>query len=158
MDHRPCSLIAPDCPYSEDELLSATIDLGITEDNTAIRRRFKRQAAYDRNYPVQSDHYSGFYRQQDQSQRYVDLQRRRRQHFSPHRRQSSGFGGMPPIFRPRDAMSREVCRTCDVRGNVCSVYGIGQFIQFKTCLLIQFLKEPLLDALEFSWLVEFLLR
>ena len=131
LENRPCSIIAPECPYSERGLLQATMDLGITEDNKALRKRFKRQAQtwgqdpyiYENYQRPYRDHYNGFYAEQNlvrQSQN-----RRRQPHASPLRRQSSGFG-MPPIFRPRGSEAREVCRTCDMRGNVCSVYGIGK--------------------------------
>jgi len=141
-ENKPCSTIAPECPYSEQELLQATVDLGITEDNKALKNRFKRQtthwdqdahnyANYKRPY---RDHYNGYYAEQDVVRQYQT--RQRRPPLSPLRRQSSGFGGMPPIFRPRDAASREVCRTCDMRGNVCSVYGIGTFIGCTGVLLI----------------------
>lgn len=118
---KPCSEIAPKCPYSEQELLKAIEDLGISKDNREIKKRWKRQTQHWRNnynYPNNYD-----------TERYK-FRPISRPGINPNRRQSV-LDQMPPIFRPRGAESREVCRTCDVRGNVCSVYGIGKF---KFCL------------------------
>lgn len=133
--------MAPQCPYSELELVSATEELGITRDQgdnhvSEIRRRWKRQTNYydySKYYNEQDDYYNdknnyyndadGFYqRAPERNARPAESIRQPRP--AAIRRQSV-LGSMPPIFRPRDAMSREVCRGCDVRGNVCSVYGIG---------------------------------
>ena len=94
-----CSSLAPRCPYSERELIRATTDLGIIDE--APGREMSRVKRQDRGV-------------------------HRRPHWNPNRRQSV-LSRMPPIFRPRGAEAREVCRTCDVRGNVCSVYSIGQY-------------------------------
>ena len=114
---KPCSLAAPQCPYSERELVAATEDLGITRDpgldsEDAPRSRWRRQTRPRRQHGLQV--------------------RRRRVRGRPrplpsHNRRQSVLGRMPPIFRPRGSEAREVCRTCDVRGNVCSVYGIGVY-------------------------------
>ena len=94
-----CSSLAPRCPYTERELIRATVDLGIiAEEPDQHLSRVKRQ-------------YGGYYRRPQRI---------------PNRRQSV-LSRMPPIFRPKGAEAREVCRTCDVRGNVCSVYSIGQY-------------------------------
>lgn len=149
---RPCSLVAPQCPYSELELVSATEELGITRDHgdnhvSEIRRRWKRQTNYydySKYYNEQDDYYNdknnyyndadGFYqRAPERNARPAESIRQPRP--AAIRRQSV-LGSMPPIFRPRDAMSRQVCRGCDVRGNVCSVYGIGSFIGCTGILLI----------------------
>jgi len=123
---KPCSLAAPQCPYSERELVAATEDLGITRDpgldnEVAPRSRWRRQTRPRRQHSLQV--------------------RRRRVRGRPrplpsHNRRQSVLGRMPPIFRPRGSEAREVCRTCDVRGNVCSVYGIGSFIGCTGVLLI----------------------
>jgi len=132
---KSCDLVAPQCPYSEDELLQATEDLGITKDNDEVKKRWKRQVRdYDYNYYNQRQ---VGYRDSPYAPQYPQRQRirQRPRPQNPHRRQSV-LGRMPPIFRPRDAGAREVCRTCDVRGNVCSVYGIGSFIGCTGILLI----------------------
>ena len=122
---KPCSLAAPQCPYSERELVAATEDLGITRDpgldsEDAPRSRWRRQTRPRRQHGLQV--------------------RRRRVRGRPrplpsHNRRQSVLGRMPPIFRPRGSEAREVCRTCDVRGNVCSVYGIGVYCAPCTKLL-----------------------
>jgi len=156
---RPCSLVAPQCPYSERELLTATEELGITRDQgdnhvTEIRRRWRRQTRGQESYYDYSNYYEQDNYYNDQNKHYSYSQQRdggsyqrapgthprpgqslRRPRPSPNRRQGV-LGSMPPIFRPRDAMAREVCRGCDMRGNVCSVYGIGSFIGCTGILLI----------------------
>jgi len=155
---RPCSLVAPQCPYSERELLAATEELGITRDHgdnhvSEIRSRWRRQtrgqdSPYDYsnyyneqdNYYKDQNHYYNEHHEDGHYQREPQRHSRpgqslRQPRPSPNRRQSV-LGSMPPIFRPRDAMSREVCRGCDMRGNVCSVYGIGSFIGCTGILLI----------------------
>ena len=136
MSDRSCDDVAPECPYNEKELLQATEDLGITKDQSTIRNRWKRQTedwrrqynSYDYSYESDPYYYNLY---ENKHQNYVRKGNvHHRAPTKPHplnnnRRQSGVLGGMPPIFRPRDAGAREVCRTCDVRGNVCSVYGIG---------------------------------
>lgn len=51
------------------------------------------------------------------------------------RRQSGGVASslttmlrhMPPIMRPENAASRGVCRTCDTRRTICTVYSLGSY-------------------------------
>ena len=147
--------MAPQCPYSERELLSATEELGITRDLgdnhvSEIRRRWRRQTRGQENYYDYSNYYneqdnyyndqSNYYNEHNEEGYYQRAPQRHSQPAhgfrqparpSPNRRQSV-LGNMPPIFRPRDAMSREVCRGCDMRGNVCSVYGIGECIVYRS--------------------------
>lgn len=108
-----CTSLAPRCPYSERELIRAMTDLGIVDEVSEKHvSRVKRQ-------------YGGEYRREY-----------RRPQRNPHRRQQSVLSRMPPIFRPKGAEVREVCRTCDVRGNVCSVYSIGTFVGCTGALLM----------------------
>ena len=140
---KSCDLVAPQCPYSEGELLQATEDLGITKDNDEVKKRWKRQVRdYDYNYYNQRQ---VGYRDSPYAPQYPQRQRirQRPRPQNPHRRQSV-LGRMPPIFRPRDAGAREVCRTCDVRGNVCSVYGIGENSNLnQNCSLSYFLRKQM---------------
>lgn len=46
--------------------------------------------------------------------------------FTPNRRQSP-FANLPPMIRPEGATARKVCRACDSRSTVCTVYSIGTY-------------------------------
>ena len=133
--------MAPQCPYSERELVAATEELGITRDYddnhvAEVRRRWRRQTRGQESYydysnyytdqnNLYNEYYEGGHYQRVPQARPSPSQSIRRPRPSPNRRQGV-LGSMPPIFRPRGAAAREVCRGCDVRGNVCSVYGIGK--------------------------------
>eukprot|EP00090_Calanus_glacialis_P006386 TRINITY_DN14982_c0_g1_i1.p1 TRINITY_DN14982_c0_g1~~TRINITY_DN14982_c0_g1_i1.p1 ORF type:complete len:237 (-),score=54.82 TRINITY_DN14982_c0_g1_i1:127-816(-) len=110
-----CSSVAPNCLHSENELLFAVEDLGLKD--TAQRARVKRQVLRRRPQDLNPE------RQQPK--------RRRRPlaespyGYNPNRRQGLNI---PPIFRPENAGQLQVCKSCDQRGMVCTVYGIGTFI------------------------------
>jgi len=101
----PCSSLAPSCPYSDHELLEELVTLGLTP---AAPSRPRRQASPAAPPPAR---------------RRLRVHRRR-QLRRPLRRQG---GGMPPIFTPAGAAGRQVCRTCDRRRTVCTVYSVGTY-------------------------------
>lgn len=92
-----CQVVAPACPHSARDLLAAAAEL---LPGRAGRQR--RQV----------------YRQQYHHQPWVH---------TSHRRQGQGLGRLPPILRPDRAGRRRVCRTCDQRSTVCTVYSVGTY-------------------------------
>jgi len=104
---RSCKSIAPSCPHTEMELMTALKEMGLLEGS---RSRVKRQI-YRRHYsPYRRFPYS-----------------RNTLPYLPLRRQGLSFSSMPPIFRPDTAGRRNVCRACDQRSTVCTVYSIGTY-------------------------------
>jgi len=95
---RSCRSVAPDCHHSGRELLLATQDLGLTAKSK--RSRVRRQA-YRRQQPWST--------------------------YNPFRRQGFSLSRMPPVFRPDLAGRRQVCRSCDQRSTVCTVYSVGTY-------------------------------
>ena len=80
-------------------------------------------------------------RRQTYRRRYQGYDRyRRRQPYSPYRRQGFSFpslmSNMPPVFRPDRAGRRQVCRSCDQRSTVCTVYSVGGYLIPCTLYLI----------------------
>jgi len=112
-----CKSIAPACEHSAKELLQALGDMGLTDRH---KHRVKRQA-YERSYQQYSPYtqYSPYRRVQPWSQAQTS--------YSPFRRQGLSLSNMPPIFRPDLAGRRRVCRTCDQRSTVCTVYSVGTY-------------------------------
>lgn len=58
----------------------------------------------------------------------------------PNRRQSSQR--FPPIMRPEGAQFRGVCRQCDSRSTVCTVYSIGEIITYAIKCYLQIPSYP----------------
>lgn len=119
---KSCSSVTPDCHHSDRELLIALQDMGLTD--TAEQSRVRRQT-FRRGHQEQD-----LERRRHQAQ---DPERRRRPlaedpyNYSPNRRQGL-MSRIPPIFRPDNAGRLQVCKDCDQRGTICTVYGIGTFI------------------------------
>lgn len=103
-----CRSIAPACQHSDRELLLALQDMGLAEPGS--HSRVRRQV----------------YQQYQQYRPY----RRVQPSYSPYRRQDftmPSLSSMPPIFRPDLAGRRQVCRECDQRSTVCTVYSVGTY-------------------------------
>jgi len=103
---RPCTAAAPLCPHSERDLLLAAADLGLgpARPRTRVRRQVARLRRPSRHFAR------------------VRLPRRR----PAHRRQGL-LPRLPPVFRPDEMSGRAVCRQCDTRSTVCTVYSIGTY-------------------------------
>jgi len=119
-----CTSVAPPCHHSDKELLAALADMGLAGRNLpdmglagrnlAGRRRVRRNVfrQYRRVQPWQR---SGPYRRQGLG---LGLGLGR---------QGLGLASMPPILRPELAGRRRVCRSCDQRSTVCTVYSVGTY-------------------------------
>jgi len=102
---RPCSSVAPHCPHSTTSLVQAMQDLGLTHKGEHVRgRRQTQRGKYQQNIQPWA---------QGQNT------------YSPVRRQGAS---LPPVFRPDNAGRLQVCKDCDMRGTVCTVYSIGTFL------------------------------
>merc|ERR1712117_41893 len=109
-----CTSVAPPCQHSEKELLAALADMGLAGRNLAGRRRVRRNV-YSQYRRVQPWHRPGPYRRQGLG---LGLGLGR---------QGLGLASMPPILRPELAGRRRVCRSCDQRSTVCTVYSVGTY-------------------------------
>lgn len=122
----PCSTLAPQCPHSDVELVQELVSFPSFEEkhNFAPGEEPGQRAPRPKRETSISaaDEYSQAPFQQRRRQRLRVP--RRRQLRRQLRRQG---GGMPPIFTPEGASSRSVCRTCDRRKTVCTVYSIGSY-------------------------------
>lgn len=125
----PCSSLAPSCPYSDLELLSDLSDLlGLSPPPSSRPRRqalrHQRRPALRSQEPESWAPGAAALRSQGPEQRRAAAEQRRRRWRQPLRRQGQG---MPPIFTPDGASARQVCRTCDRRKTVCTVYSVGTY-------------------------------
>jgi len=123
-DGGSCHTVAPACQHSDRELLAALAEMGLAGSNQTGRRlagsylpgrrRVKREV----------------YRQYRRPQTWYRPVQYRRQGLglgSLVSRQGLGLGRMPPILRPEQAGRRGVCRACDQRSTVCTVYSVGTY-------------------------------
>jgi len=120
----PCSSLAPGCPHTDMELVQELASFPSTSTNLPLNRP-KREVPIQKFYAHEA--YSQDAREvlpQPRKRRRLRVPRRR-QLRRPSKRQ--GGGGMPPIFTPEGASARSVCRTCDRRKTVCTVYSIGSW-------------------------------
>ena len=107
-------------------------DMGLTDKHA---HRVKRQS-YERSYQQYSPYtqYSPYRRVQPWSQAQTS--------YSPFRRQGLSLSNMPPIFRPDLAGRRRVCRACDQRSTVCTVYSVGRSSTWPFTSRLVFLTLP----------------
>ena len=116
-----CSQQSPNCTSTEEDLLQAVEDLGLIEP-----RRFKRDT---HSYPQEFD--SSWRNPSQPFRRPLDSGVHRNPVFSqsvgltPNRRQSF-LSNLPPLIRPEEVKARGTCKTCDARGTVCTVFGVGK--------------------------------
>jgi len=106
-----CSGLAPDCGHSERELLLASQALRLGEIGRKLtdRRRKKVRSRRSSSAPFSISSW-------------VKKQQKTR-----HRRHTGGLSlsSFPPVFRPGQMASTDVCKTCDERSSVCTVFSIG---------------------------------
>jgi len=100
-----CSRLSPGCLQSESDLLQAVEDMGILEKTRFRRSTEDISSRTKRAFPARSVRVNPL--------------------LPPNRRQSSQR--FPPIMRPEGAQFRGVCRQCDSRSTVCTVYSIGSY-------------------------------
>lgn len=119
-----CSSVAPDCDHTDRELLLALQDLGLGDTDRQSRVRRQTYTRGDQYSP-----HSPYRRRQPWT-----VWSRPQASYSPFRRQglvlpslSNMMSNMPPIFRPDFAGRRAVCRSCDQRSTVCTVYSVGTY-------------------------------
>ena len=126
----PCSQVAPHCQHSDTDLLLAVQDLGLA--NTDGLSRLRRQTKTKRRHQYKRDR-----RRQTGAQ----SQAVRRQG-PPYPLDRTGgplstpLSSLPPVFRPDTAGRLEVCKSCDQRGTVCTVYSVGTFLGCNGALLV----------------------
>ena len=109
-----CSDIAPACTHSVEELLQASLIMGVgdTEDQAEERRHMKARISRR-----QSKSLLGLVREQKK--------KRSKRHSLP------SLSSMPPLFRPDYMASELVCRTCDERSAICAVFSVGKASTFN---------------------------
>jgi len=123
-----CHTVAPACQHSDRELLAALAEMGLigsylpggrlAGSYLPGRRRMRREVY--RQYRQ--------YRQYRRPQTWYRPGQYRRQGLGGLvSRQGLGLGRMPPILRPEQAGRRGVCRACDQRSTVCTVYSVGTY-------------------------------
>lgn len=110
-----CSQLSPDCTPTEQDLLQAVEDLGIIEPHRVRRDVYSSYPKYPQEYAPNSS-----WRKPSQPFRPPTALG-----FTPNRRQSF-LSNLPPLFRPEEIKARGTCKTCDARGTVCTVYGVGE--------------------------------
>jgi len=131
----PCSSLARQCPHTDKELVQelSSFPSAFTSSHSSsnqLHSRPKRGAKIHKFYAHEAYNYNG---QETHPREVVPQPRKRRRLRVPRRRQlrrppkRQGGGGMPPIFTPEGSSARSVCRTCDRRKTVCTVYSIGSW-------------------------------
>merc|ERR1719275_400380 len=123
----PCSSLAAQCPHTDMELVQELASFSLSDSFNGGLSRPKRGATIHKFYAHEA------YGQETHPLQVVPQPRKRRRLRVPRRRQlrrppkRQGGGGMPPIFTPEGSSARSVCRTCDQRKTVCTVYSIGSW-------------------------------
>jgi len=139
-----CHTVAPSCQHSDGELLTALADMGLTGSHLPGRRLTgshllgrRLTGSYLPGRSLTGSYLPGrrrmkreVYRQYRRPQTWYRPGQYRRQGLglgSLVSRQGLGLGRMPPILRPEQAGRRGVCRACDQRSTVCTVYSVGTY-------------------------------
>jgi hypothetical protein len=123
-----CSQLSSDCTLTEEELMDAIEEMNInpaSNEAKRVRRDLSNQRQHQQIYQQPAQ----IYKQPGQLQEQPAFQNRRQDIFSVlNKRRQSAISNMPPFVRPVESRFKPVCRTCDSRRTVCSVYSIGTYV------------------------------
>lgn len=111
-----CSQLSSRCTLTTDELIEAIEEMEINPASNHAKR-MRRDLTHQR-----------LQQSVGQLQRGQQSTRRNGFSFLNKKRRQSFMSNMPPFVRPVQARGKPVCRTCDSRRTVCSVYSIGTYV------------------------------